>query len=379
MKRLLLLLLCAAWLLPLVAASVPSYAADSYLITIVEDTVLEDVADNGMAVYIDGIIYIPYTTVNATKSVYANYNAAEQIVTVFTVGADMCFELNTGLTYSRTQQRSVQVSAKLRDGVPYLPVSIVAAWMEMYFSFTSAADSGVGYPVIRLAAKTPTTADKAVLSKNAARLRTVADARDAASGLTAPVVPEVPQRTVSLLFTGLPETAEDGAEALLPTLLDTLESYSLQAAFFVAEEGLAGQGETLRELYCRGHAVGILLTDGEAPLEQAQRCGAVLAQVLHIRVRTVCAYGLTLTDEQKTLLEENGFVLWEPTLDPYAEGITARKLNTNARRALRNAPEESSLHLQPDGVTVEALPLLSSYLVAQGFTVAPVREWMTPY
>lgn len=379
MKRLLLLLLCAAWLLPLVAASVPSYAADSYLITIVEDTVLEDVADNGMAVYIDGIIYIPYTTVNATKSVYANYNASEQIVTVFTVGADMCFELNTGLTYSRTQQRSVQVSAKLRDGVPYLPVSIVAAWMEMYFSFTSAADSGVGYPVIRLAAKTPTTADKTVLSKNAARLRAVADARDAASGLTAPAVPEVPQRTVSLLFTGLPETAEDGAEALLPTLLDTLESYSLQAAFFVAEEGLAGQGETLRELYCRGHAVGILLTDGEAPLEQAQRCGAVLAQVLHIRVRTVCAYGLTLTDEQKTLLEENGFVLWEPTLDPYAEGITARKLNTNARRALRNAPEESSLHLQPDGVTVEALPLLSSYLVAQGFTVAPVREWMTPY
>lgn len=379
MKRLLLLLLCAAWLLPLVAASVPSYAADSYLITIVEDTVLEDVADNGMAVYIDGIIYIPYTTVNATKSVYANYNASEQIVTVFTVGADMCFELNTGLTYSRTQQRSVQVSAKLRDGVPYLPVSIVAAWMEMYFSFTSAADSGVGYPVIRLAAKTPTTADKTVLSKNAARLRAVADARDAASGLTAPAVPEVPQRTVSLLFTGLPETAEDGAEALLPTLLDTLESYSLQAAFFVAEEGLAGQGETLRELYCRGHAVGILLTDGEAPLEQAQRCGAVLAQVLHIRVRTVCAYGLTLTDEQKTLLEENGFVLWEPTLDPYAEGITARKLNTNARRALRNAPEESSLHLQPDGVTVEVLPLLSSYLVAQGFTVAPVREWMTPY
>lgn len=375
MKRFLILLLCAALLLPLVSASVPSYAADSYLITIVDDAVLEDVSDNGMAVYIDGIIYIPYTTVNATKSVYANYNAAEQIVTVFTVGADLCFELDTGLTYSRIQQRSVQVSARMRDGVPYLPVSIVAAWMEMYFSFTSAADSGVGYPVIRLAAKTPTTTDKTVLSKNAAQLRAVADARDAASGLTAPVAPEVPQRTVSLLFTGLPETAEEDAEALL----DTLESYSLQAAFFVAEADLIGQAETLRELYCRGHAVGILLTDGEAPLEQAQRCSAMLAQVLHLRVRTVCAYGLTLTDEQKTLLEENGFVLWEPTLDPYVEGITARKLNTNARRALRNAPEESSLRLLPDGVTLEALPLIYSYLVAQSFTVAPVREWTTPY
>lgn len=379
MKRFWILLLCAAWLLPLAAASVPSYAADSYLITIAEDTVLEETADNGMAVYIDGIIYIPYTTVNASKSVYANYNAAEQMVTVFTVGADMCFELDTGLTYSRTQQRSVQVSAKLRDGVPYLPVSIVAAWMEMYFSFISSADSGVGYPVIRLASKKPVLEDQTVLSRSAAALRRVAAARDRASGITTPPVEELPQRTVSLLFTGLPEKTGEDEGALLPDLLEMLESYSLQAAFFAEEDRLAEEAEALRELYCRGHAVGILLTDGEAPLEQAQRCAELLGQALHIRVRTVCASGLTLTDVQKTQLAENGFVLWEPTLEPYGEEMTAKRLNTGVRRALRGAPEQSSLQLRPDGVTMEALPLIYSYLVAQNFTVAPVREWTEPY
>ena len=74
MRRILAFLLCVTMLLPLVSASNRSYAADSYLITIAEDTVLQDVSDNGMAVYIDGIIYTPYTTLQKMNSVYANYH-----------------------------------------------------------------------------------------------------------------------------------------------------------------------------------------------------------------------------------------------------------------------------------------------------------------
>ena len=379
MRRFLALVLCLALCLPLISASNISYAADSYLITIAEDTVLQDVTDNGMAVYIDGIIYIPYTTIRSMKSVYVNYNQAEQLVTVFTVGANLQFELDTGLTYDSIQQRSVQVSAKMRDGVPYLPVSIVAAWMGLYFSFTSASDSGVGYPVIRLSGSTPVASDKAILSRNAARLRSVALARDKASGIVSPEPPaELPQRTVSLLFTGMPvEEGEDTVQ--LHTLLDALESYGLKGGFFLAEDQLLPAAETLRELYCRGHAPGIWLTDGEKPLEQAQRCAQLYAQLLHIRVRTVCAYGLELTEEQIAALAQAGFVVWQPAYDPYAEDITAGKLNTAARKALRSAPEQSSLRLQCDAVTLEALPMLYSYLVAQNFTVAPVNEWTEPY
>ena len=379
MRRFLALVLCLALCLPLISASNISYAADSYLITIAEDTVLQDVTDNGMAVYIDGIIYIPYTTIRSMKSVYVNYNQAEQLVTVFTVGANLQFELDTGLTYDSIQQRSVQVSAKMRDGVPYLPVSIVAAWMGLYFSFTSASDSGVGYPVIRLSGSTPVASDKAILSRNAARLRSVALARDKASGIVSPEPPaELPQRTVSLLFTGMPvEEGEDTVQ--LHTLLDALESYGLKGGFFLAEVQLLPAAETLRELYCRGHAPGIWLTDVEMPLEQAQRCAQLYAQLLHIRVRTVCAYGLELTEEQIAALAQAGFVVWQPAYDPYAEDITAGKLNTAARKALRSAPEQSSLRLQCDAVTLEALPMLYSYLVAQNFTVAPVNEWTEPY
>ena len=377
MRRFLALLLCLTMLLPLVSAPHRVYAADSYLITVAEDTVLQNVSDNGMAVYIDGIIYIPYTTIQSLKSVYANYNQDEQLVTVFSVGHNLQFELDTGMTYDSIQKQSIRVSAKMRDGVPYLPVSIVAASMGLYFSFTSASDSGVGYPVIRLAGSTPAVADKTVFSRNAARLRSVALARDKASGIVSPEPPaELPQRTVSLLFAGMPQ-GDTGVQ--LYTMLDALESYGMKGAFFFTEEELLPAAESLRELYCRGHAPGVLITDGSLPLEQARRCAELYAQLLHVRVRTVCVYGVELTEEQTVALTQAGFEVWQPAYDPYEEGITAGKLNTAAQKALRSAPQQSSLRLQCDTVTLEALPMLYSYLEAQNFSVAPVNEWTKPY
>ena len=384
MRRILAVLLCLSLLLPLFSASNPSYAADSYLITIAEDQVLDSVGDNEMAVYIDGIIYAPYTTLQKMNSVYANYNEAEQLVTVYRVGAIMYFELDTGLTYD-LQQRSIRVSAKMRDGVPYLPVSIVTAWMGMYFSYISAESSGVGYPVIRLASDKPALADNVILSRNASRLRSVARARNKASGIEVPADPVVvPPRTTALLFTGLPEVLPADENGNLPTqplssLLSVLEGNTMPAAFFLKQEELLPGAETLRELVSRGFSVGILLSSAEDPVAEAQACSQLYAQLLHQRVRLVCSAGLELTEEQKTALAEAGFVLWSPTLDPDTGDLSSGKLLSAAQKALRNAPEQSSLRLYPTDLTAEILPVICSYLLAQNFTASPINEWTAPF
>ena len=261
MRRLLALVLCLSLLLPLFSASMPSHAADSYLITIAEDVVLDEVGDNEMAVYIDGIIYTPYTTLQKMNSVYANYNEADQVVTVYRVGAIIYFDLKTGLTYDHLQQRSIRVSAKMRDGIPYLPISIVTAWMGMYFSFISAENSGVGYPVIRIASDKPVLSDSVILLRNANALKSVAKARDKASGIQEPAPPPVlPERTVSLLFTGLPEVLPADENGVVPTqplasLLNTLSGNNMPAAFFFSYDQLLPQAESLREMICRGFPV----------------------------------------------------------------------------------------------------------------------------
>ena len=384
MRRILAVLLCLSLLFPLFSASNPSYAADSYLITIAEDQVLDSVGDNEMAVYIDGIIYAPYTTLQKMNSVYANYNEAEQLVTVYRVGAIMYFELDTGLTYD-LQQRSIRVSAKMRDGVPYLPVSIVTAWMGMYFSYISAESSGVGYPVIRLASDKPALADNVILSRNASRLRSVARARNKASGIEVPADPVVvPPRTTALLFTGLPEVLPADENGNLPTqplssLLSVLEGNTMPAAFFLKQEELLPGAETLRELVSRGFSVGILLSSAEDPVAEAQACSQLYAQLLHQRVRLVCSAGLELTEEQKTALANAGFVLWSPSLDPDTGDLSSGKLLSAAQKALRNAPEQSSLRLYPTDLTAEILPVICSYLLAQNFTASPINEWTAPF
>ena len=94
--RLLGLALCLGLLLGL---GLPARAAgDSYLITVAENEVLEDTGDDSMAVYIDGIIYTPYTTLQKLNGVWASYNPEEQKVTVYQLGYVMYFELDTGLT-----------------------------------------------------------------------------------------------------------------------------------------------------------------------------------------------------------------------------------------------------------------------------------------
>ena len=384
MRRILAVLLCLSLLFPLFSASNPSYAADSYLITIAEDQVLDSVGDNEMAVYIDGIIYAPYTTLQKMNSVYANYNEAEQLVTVYRVGAIMYFELDTGLTYD-LQQRSIRVSAKMRDGVPYLPVSIVTAWMGMYFSYISAESSGVGYPVIRLASDKPALADNVILSRNASRLRSVARARNKASGIEVPADPVVvPPRTTALLFTGLPEVLPADENGNLPTqplssLLSVLEGNTMPAAFFLKQEELLPGAETLRELVSRGFSVGILLSSAEDPVAEAQACSQLYAQLLHQRIRLVCSAGLELTEEQKTALADAGFVLWSPSLDPDTGDLSSGKLLSAAQKALRNAPEQSSLRLYPTDLTAEILPVICSYLLAQNFTASPINEWTAPF
>ena len=383
MRRLLAILLCLTLLLPLFPASAPTYAADNYLITIADDQVLDLVGDNEMAVYIDGLIYTPYTTLQKVKSVYANYNAEEQKVTVYRLGALMYFELDTGLTYDY-QQRSIRISAKMRDGVPYLPVSIVTSWMGMAFSFISAENSGVGYPVIRLGSEKFTTTDSAVLSRNASKLKAVAKARDRASGIVDPTPPELPQRTTALLFTGLPEVLPADEQGNLPAqpfdrLLETLEGNRMSAAFFLRQEELRPGAETLRELCARGFSPGILLTDESDPLGQAKDCAALYAQLLHRRVRLVCAAGVELIDAQVEALTNAGFVLWTPTHAPDTGDLTSGKLISATQKALRSAPERSSMLLQPTAVTAESLPVICSYLLSQNFTVVPVNDWTAPF
>ena len=378
MKKILTLILCIAIILPIILHTTPVYAGDSYLITIAEDTVLDDTSDSGMAVYIDGIIYVPYTTLEKLDDVSAIYRPEEQAVTVYRYKSIAIFELDTGLSYDAINGRTALVSPKMRNGVPYLPVSILTNWMNLHLSFINSSKSGISYPIIRLCGNIPSVSDDICLRRNTAKLKAIAKARDIKSGHVNPEPP--PERNLAIMFTDIPQEQENvQASPLVPAIIDSLIEYELQAGFFFSEDQLLPNFENLREIYGRGFYPGIRLTDGEKPLEQAQRCSQLYAQLLHVRVRLVCAPDLELTDEQKAALTDAGFLYWEPDHRPDTGDITANKLISETKKTLKTADTNSTLQLYMTQTTMDILPTLYSYLTAQNFHTVPLDELTMPF
>lgn len=368
-RKLLALTLAAALILPLLRAS--CRAADSYIITVAEDTVLENTEDAGMALFIDGIIYVPYTTLQELDRTWVAYNESKSLVTVYRVGYMMYFELDTGLTYNN-ESRYVQVSAKVRSGVPYLPVQVICSWMGLYFSYTSASAAGLSYPIMRLARQTPTTDDETLFRQQAETLKSVSRSRDIRSGILAPEADPVPApepeaRDISLLFSGVPEEG-------LSFLLDTLEGADTPAAFFLPYTQLNEQAEQLRELYARGFSFGFSLSGEMDPVQEAQNASDLCARLLHIRVRLVlCAQ--TMTEEEQLSLKEAGFVPVTAEQDYSFSELNAKKLLSALKKLLRNGSGDEALLLRPDDIVQEILPVVCSYLTAQNYTALPVKEW----
>ena len=196
-----------------------------------------------------------------------------------------------------------------------------------------------------------------------------------------PVEP-VPERDSALLFCGLPAAdPETGVwdSTLLPNMMDTLTAHGMSAAFFLSEEQLLPAAETAREVCARGFTPGILITDGEDPLAQARRTADLYVQVLHTRIRPVCAPGLELTEAQKLALKAEGFLLWEADAAPYAEGMTIYRLNTTTRRLLDKAESDRTLLFTPNTVTADALPTICGYLTELHYTVRQVNDWTLPF
>ena len=377
MKRIIAGLLCLFLFIPLLLRATPAHAADSYLITIADNTVLTDVGYNSMAVYMDGIIYVPYDVFENVANITINYNKEKQFVSVFRSGAMVHFELDTGIMTDYLNKRTVTIAAKVRDGVPYLPLAILATWMNMYFSITLPTSSGITYPIIRICSDPPTVPDETIIKNQTVKLKAISKARDIASGLVAPE-PVVPARNLALMFVGAPQPQIDDAD-ILPSILDALETFHLPASFFVAQEDLVPNAEYLREIFARGFKPGILLTDNEDPVQQAVKCSEIYAQVLHARVRLVCAPDIQLTDQQKEELAVAGFLLWEYAHYSDASITETNKVMNALKKSLSSAKAASVLRLDPSGTSLEVIPLLYSYLNAQNFTVVPMNDWTLPF
>jgi hypothetical protein len=265
-----------------------------------------------------GYLYIPATiftgTVWKSLGVVYNYNASSQVVILYSSGGNrrsLIFYLNQNYAQDRDGNVSYP-GGLLRGGVPYVPAALVADFFELQYSVTKVSrgylvwlrEPGFGlsdkdfagaasrameeryneYLKAKEAASSSSSASASSSSSSSASTPAAATPAEPAQTEEAPSA-EIQGKRIYLCLQAGSDTA---------SLLDVLDRYQVQAAFFCTQSFLEEQGDLLRRMTAAGQTVGLLvdaddsdrtvveqLEAGNRALEQAT-CGKTrLAMILH--------------------------------------------------------------------------------------------------
>lgn len=317
----------AACLLLLVqTAAFHTAAADTVYFTAVNKDVLE-LTDATMPFWSGGYLYVPgtifTTTVGKELNVKYSWNADKQTVVLYTNGTVMqtlIFDLTK--EYVVDHEGNVYYQKPIqRGGVIFLPISLIANTFNLSYSTIRVER---GYLVwVRNNSMGLSDAEFA----DAATYRMEYRYAQYIKGEDENVQEEEPEEEPTTeTFDGksvyLCLRAANGETT--DSLLDTLDRYNRQAAFYCTGDFLDEQDDLLRRMIASGQAVG-LVADGADPtksvLEQLEAGNRKLFQATCSKTRL--AYLENATAQDREAAEQAGYHCLEADLDRSAYGLNS--------------------------------------------------------
>lgn len=289
-KKAAALALCA--LLVFQLAAPPAKAAESVYFVAAKEYVLP-LSDETMPFWYGGYLYIASTiftgVVRESLDISHTYNSTQKHVILYsglrTGGRSLWFELDQNYAYDK-DGNTLTPGAVMRNGIPFVPAALVAKFFDLQYSIT---EVNHGY-LVWLRRPGFGLSDKDFA--NAASLN-MADGYNAylksKNTQTTPESPETPGNTgTEIEGRSIYLCLEAGDET--SAMLDTLDRYSAQAAFFCTVDFLEEQGDLLRRMMVAGQTVGIL-ADAADPsrtvAEQLEAGNRALAQATCSKTRLV--------------------------------------------------------------------------------------------
>ena len=326
-------LLCALLLaLSFVTADTGAVLSDVY-ITVITDDIME-LSQETMPFVSGGQIYVSNAIFSGiygkSLGISCAYSTVKQTATVYTIRTALFFDLaNQTTTDNRGNTYSERAVAK--GGYVFFPVSILTRVFDLTYSYTM-TDT---VPVIRIRNNGQGLSDAmffdAASSLLASRYAAYEKSVTSSSAATSPQEPDQEEptvyegQTVYLMFSVT--RAEDTQE-----ILEILDRYGARAAFLLTPRQMEEEQTLLREIWGRGHAVGIRPTqDGGPVADQLERANGALWAAAGLRTRLVWLD--RSCSGQKTAAEQAGYCVMRATADysrsPLSSGSRADNLYTH--------------------------------------------------
>ena len=320
-RKLAALLLCL--LLVFQMSAVPSEAAGTVYFTAVNKNVLS-LSDATMPFWSGGYLYVPstiFTGVGRDLGVSYYPNIAKQTVLLYvddTIYSSLVFDLNKDYAIDNEGNMYFQKPIQ-RGGVIFLPISLIARCFGLLYS-TVEVDRGYLVWV-----RNPDMDMEERYFADAARSRMDYEYSQYLRNQGTAAEETVPEQSEPSVVTGqrIYLSIEAAESAAVSSLLDTLDRYDAQAAFYCTAGFLEEAGDLLRRMSAAGQAIGLIAdaADDRPVTEQLEAGNRLLSQAASVKTRL--AWIRNATAEAVAEAEAAGFCCLTPDLDRSAYPLSS--------------------------------------------------------
>ena len=320
-RKLAALLLCL--LLVFQMSAVPSEAAGTVYFTAVNKNVLS-LSDATMPFWSGGYLYVPstiFTGVGRDLGVSYYPNIAKQTVLLYvddTIYSSLVFDLNKDYAIDNEGNMYFQKPIQ-RGGVIFLPISLIARCFGLLYS-TVEVDRGYLVWV-----RNPDMDMEERYFADAARSRMDYEYSQYLRNQGTAAEETVPEQSEPSVVTGqrIYLSMEAAESVAVSSLLDTLDRYDAQAAFYCTAGFLEEAGDLLRRMSAAGQAIGLIAdaADDRPVTEQLEAGNRLLSQAASVKTRL--AWIRNATAEAVAEAEAAGFCCLTPDLDRSAYPLSS--------------------------------------------------------
>ena len=320
-RKLAALLLCL--LLVFQMSAVPSEAAGTVYFTAVNKNVLS-LSDATMPFWSGGYLYVPstiFTGVGRDLGVSYYPNIAKQTVLLYvddTIYSSLVFDLNKDYAIDNEGNMYFQKPIQ-RGGVIFLPISLIARCFGLLYS-TVEVDRGYLVWV-----RNPDMDMEERYFADAARSRMDYEYSQYLRNQGTAAEETVPEQSEPSVVTGqrIYLSMEAAESAAVSSLLDTLDRYDAQAAFYCTAGFLEEAGDLLRRMSAAGQAIGLIAdaADDRPVTEQLEAGNRLLSQAASVKTRL--AWIRNATAEAVAEADAAGFCCLTPDLDRSAYPLSS--------------------------------------------------------
>lgn len=328
-KRILAVLLCAA---ALALLAVPTAAAKTVYFTAVNENILELKDESmpfwsGQNIYVDSAIFS-----DRWLGLYCNRNRENGTVVIWETSGQrraLLFELDTGYV-TGSDGNNYSPAAIQKNGRVFVPAGVVADYFGLTYNnvrvdhgfliWIHSADATVS---VLTAQEFANAASYQMTARYQRYLQAQEDGAEDGSGGDEPAA--ITGKTMNLCFRmGTAEHAGD--------ILGVLGQNGAKATFYLTEEEIRQEPDTVRHMAVAGHRIGILLTGSGDPLGELRSANEALFLACGGKTRFCAAEsGAEVKAES---LRAAGYCLLAPKVDGSVRGLytgSAETLFTTAQ------------------------------------------------